>query len=109
MFIRHNNLMQRTGVCGNMLRGVTPLSVSGRIVSVSALVVEVAGLLGQVFVGDQLTLHGRDGGSVRAEVSSFRNGLAQVSPSVLLKDSALGRRQHCYRGQRDFWRCQMPG
>jgi flagellum-specific ATP synthase len=63
-----------------MLQGITPLSVSGRIVSVSGLVVEIAGLTGQVFVGDQLLLNGRDGASVRAEVAGFRDGLAQALP-----------------------------
>jgi flagellum-specific ATP synthase len=63
-----------------MLHGITPLSVCGRIVSVSGLVVEIAGLTGQVFVGDQLLLSGRDCASVRAEVAGFRDGLAQALP-----------------------------
>jgi flagellum-specific ATP synthase len=66
--------------CGAMLRGIAPLAITGRIVSVSGLVVEVAGLTGQVFVGDQLLLNGRDGASVRAEVAGFRDGLAQALP-----------------------------
>ncbi len=57
-----------------------PIAVSGRIVSVSGLVVEIAGLSGQAFVGDQLHLDGRDGASVRAEVVGFRDGLAQAMP-----------------------------
>jgi flagellum-specific ATP synthase len=63
-----------------MLRGVTPITITGRIVSVSGLVVEVAGLAGQVFVGDQLLLYGRDGTSVRAEVAGFHDGNAQALP-----------------------------
>ena len=42
-------------------------TINGRIVSVSGLVVEVAGLAGHAYVGDQLMLFGRGGTSVRAE------------------------------------------
>src|SRR5580700_10599862 len=80
VFMRRIDLTEKLTACGMMLRGITPVSVSGHIVSVSGLVVEVAGLTGQVFVGDQVRLHGRDGGSVRAEVAGFRGGLAQVLP-----------------------------
>jgi flagellum-specific ATP synthase len=57
-----------------------PAAVSGRIVSVSGLAVQIAGLSGQVFVGDQLQLDGRDGAPVRAEVVGFREGLARALP-----------------------------
>jgi flagellum-specific ATP synthase len=63
-----------------MVRGITPVAISGRIISVSGLIVEVAGLSGQVYVGDQLLLFGRAGASVRAEVVGFRDGLAQALP-----------------------------
>ncbi len=63
-----------------MLRGITPLAVTGRIVSASGLVAEISGLTGQIFVGDQLMLHGRDGAAVRAEVAGFRDGLARALP-----------------------------
>jgi flagellum-specific ATP synthase len=78
--MRHNNLVEKISACGSMLRNITPLAVSGSIVSVSGLVVEIAGLSGQVFVGDQLLLRRRDGASVRAEVAGFRDGLAQALP-----------------------------
>ena len=78
--MRQINLTEKMDACGTMLRGIAPLAITGRIVSVSGLVVEVAGLTGQVFVGDQLLLNGRDGASVRAEVAGFRDGLAQALP-----------------------------
>jgi flagellum-specific ATP synthase len=78
--MRQNNLTDRINACAVTLRGITPIAVSGRVVSISGLVVEIAGLSGHVFVGDQLQLHGRDGASVRAEVAGFRDGLAQVLP-----------------------------
>ena len=78
--MRRNSLSEKIGACGAMLRDITPLTVSGRIVSVSGLVVDVAGLAGQAFVGDQLLLYGRDDASVRAEVVGFHDGLAQALP-----------------------------
>jgi flagellum-specific ATP synthase len=67
-------------MCGAGLRGITPLAINGCIVSVSGLVVEITGMSGQVFVGDQLLLSGRDGPPVRAEVVGFRDSLAQALP-----------------------------
>ena len=78
--MRRNNLVEKVSACASVLRAVTPLAVSGRIISVSGLVVEVAGLTGQVFVGEQLRLYGRDGASIRAEVAGFRDGIAQALP-----------------------------
>src|ERR1700722_20004460 len=80
VFMRQKNLTDRINACAGVLHGITPVAVSGRIVSVSGLVVEIAGLSGQAYVGDQLQLFGRDGDSVRAEVAGFRDGLAQVLP-----------------------------
>jgi flagellum-specific ATP synthase len=80
IFMRQIGLTAKLNACGAMLHGITPLSVSGRIVSVSGLVVEISGLTGQVFVGDQLLLNGRDGASVLAEVVGFHDGLAQTLP-----------------------------
>jgi len=78
--MRQNNLIEKIRACGSMLRDVTPVAISGRVASVSGLTVEIAGLAGQVFVGDQVLLSGRDGASVRAEVAGFRDGIARVLP-----------------------------
>lgn len=78
--MRQNNLAEKINACASALRGVTTVAVSGSIISVSGLVVEIGGLSGQVFVGDQLLLRGRDGATVRAEVAGFRDGLAQALP-----------------------------
>jgi flagellum-specific ATP synthase len=78
--MRQKNLTDRINACAGVLHGITPVAVSGRIVSVSGLVVEIAGLSGQAYVGDQLQLFGRDGASVRAEVAGFRDGVAQALP-----------------------------
>ena len=72
--------MEKINTSGALLRGITPIAINGCIVSVSGLVVEIAGLAGHAFVGDQLLLQGRDGASVRAEVAGFRDSLAQALP-----------------------------
>jgi flagellum-specific ATP synthase len=60
-----------------MLRGITPVEITGRVVSVSGLVVEVGGLAGQVSsaISSSCTV-----ATVRAEVAGFRDGVAQVLP-----------------------------
>jgi flagellum-specific ATP synthase len=89
--MKYNNLINRINTCVGELRSVTPIAVSGRIVSVAGLVVEIAGLSGQVFVGDQLQLEGRDGASVRAEVAGFRDGLARALPFAGLEGLGPGQ------------------
>jgi flagellum-specific ATP synthase len=89
--MRQNNLVEKITACVSVLRGITPLAVSGSVVSVSGLVVEIAGLSGQVFVGDQLLLSGRDGASMRAEVAGFRDGLAQALPFGSLEGLGPGQ------------------
>ncbi len=79
--MRHNNLVQKMKHAAGVLRGITPLAISGRIVSVSGLVVEVAGTLRPGICRRPVACcDGRDGASVRAEVAGFRDGLAQALP-----------------------------
>jgi flagellum-specific ATP synthase len=89
--MRRNSLAKRINASGALLRGITPLAINGCIVSVSGLVVEVAGLAGQVFVGDQLLLRGRDSTPVRAEVVGFRDSLAQALPFSALEGLGPGQ------------------
>ena len=89
--MRQTNLAQKIISSAAALRGINPLLISGRIASVSGLVAEVSGLSGQVCVGDQLLLHGRDGMSVRAEVAGFRDGLAQALPFAPIEGLGPGQ------------------
>jgi flagellum-specific ATP synthase len=89
--MRQMNLTEKIKSCGSALRGIPPIHITGRVVAVSGLVVEVGGLAGQVFVGDQLLLYGRDGASVRAEVAGFRDGLAQALPFGTLEGLGPGQ------------------
>jgi flagellum-specific ATP synthase len=54
--------------------------ISGRVVAVSALSVDIAGLSGQASIGDRLTLHARHGGAVPAEVIAVRGNVLQAAP-----------------------------
>jgi flagellum-specific ATP synthase len=90
--MRQSYLADKLNTCGARLRGITPLTLSGRIASVSGLVAEVSGLTGQIFVGDQVLLHGRDGATVRAEVAGFRDGLAQALPFGALEGLGPGQK-----------------
>src|SRR6202020_2949258 len=78
--MKHNSLTKKLDACDGMMRGVTPTAITGHVISVSGLLVEVSGLTGHVFVGDQLRLSARDDGAITAEVVGFRDGLAQALP-----------------------------
>jgi flagellum-specific ATP synthase len=52
----------------------------GRVAAVSALSVEVAGLSGQLAVGDRLVLTARNGQAVAAEIIAVRGSVLQAAP-----------------------------
>jgi flagellum-specific ATP synthase len=54
--------------------------LEGHVAGLSGLIADVDGLGAHVSVGDRLTLSGRDGHRVAAEVVGFRRGLAQTMP-----------------------------
>jgi flagellum-specific ATP synthase len=54
--------------------------LSGRVVAVSALSVDIAGLAGQLSIGDRLTLHTRNGAVVPAEVIAVRGKILHAAP-----------------------------
>ena len=68
----------RLRACGNLLAGAAPLALSGQVQTVSGLAVEVAGLGSQLALGDRLTLEGRRGEAIPAEVVSFGRGTARA-------------------------------
>src|SRR4051812_43548974 len=61
-----------------LLRRVRPTSISGSVVAVQGLMVEVDGLPDLLAVGDRLHLQTRDGRPIPGEVTGFRSGLAQI-------------------------------
>jgi flagellum-specific ATP synthase len=89
--MRQQSLAEMLNACEGMLRNVTPVAITGRVISVSGLLVEVAGLAGHAFIGDQLRLSGRDGGAITAEVVGFRDGLAQALPFGVLDGLGPGQ------------------
>lgn len=60
------------------LRRIPLVSISGTVVNLLGLVVEVEGLAGLAAIGDRLDLQARDGRIIPAEVIGFRNRLAQA-------------------------------
>jgi flagellum-specific ATP synthase len=54
--------------------------MSGRVVAVSALSVDIAGLAGQLSIGDRLTLHTRNGVAVPAEIIAVRGKILHAAP-----------------------------
>jgi len=60
------------------LQDIEASRLEGRVTSVSGLAVEVAGLNHHLSLGDRLTLRGRGGGTVAAEIVAFRDGMAQA-------------------------------
>lgn len=90
--MRRSNLVNRANACGAALRALPSAVTHGHIASVSGLAAEIAGLSGQAFVGDQLALHGRDGGPVRAEIAGFHHGLARALPFGSLDGLGPGQR-----------------
>jgi flagellum-specific ATP synthase len=55
-------------------------ALHGHVAAVSALSVEVAGLAGQLAVGDRLTLAARNGTPVAAEIIAIRGAMLQAAP-----------------------------
>jgi len=67
-------------------------TVFGRVVAVTGLMVEVAGLRGSVSIGDQCRVAGRRGRQVICEVVGFRDDRALVMPFGSLDGVGLGYR-----------------
>ncbi len=76
--MRKYSLDERLGASIAMLRRISPAYVSGSVVNLYGLLVEVDGLSNLVTIGDRLNLHARDNKVIPAEVIGFRNRLAQL-------------------------------
>jgi flagellum-specific ATP synthase len=60
------------------MRQLSPLRMEGQVSGVAGLAVDVSGLSHYVSVGDRVTLQGRNGTDVPAEIVGFRGGMAQA-------------------------------
>jgi flagellum-specific ATP synthase len=60
------------------MRQLAPLRMEGQVSGVAGLAVDVCGLSHHISVGDRVTLQGRNGATVPAEIVGFRGGLAQA-------------------------------
>ncbi|MBS0640151.1 MAG: flagellar protein export ATPase FliI [Proteobacteria bacterium] len=73
-----DTLQARLGASIALLRRIPPVYISGTVIALQGLLVEVGGLATLLTIGDRVTLRCRDGRGVDAEVTGFRNGLTQV-------------------------------
>lgn len=78
--MRCSSFRERGAASLARLREIVPLRIEGRVAGLSGLVVDVDGLAGHVALGDHLLLQQRGGGWGRAEIVSFRQGVAQAMP-----------------------------
>jgi flagellum-specific ATP synthase len=75
-----------------MLRRIPLACVSGSVVNLYGLLVEVDGLSNLVAIGDRLCLHAREDKVIPAEVIGFRNRLAQLMAFAPLDGLGPGAR-----------------
>ena len=76
--MRNYSLADRLDASVALLRRIPLAYVSGTVVNLYGLLVEVDGLSNLIAIGDRLNLRARDDRIIPAEVIGFRNRLAQV-------------------------------
>ena len=82
------------GVCRALIRQLTPLNISGTIVGVSSLTVQVDGLRGIVAIGDRLNLAAQNDRLIPAEVVGLTGKLATAMAYGPLDGVGPGNRAH---------------
>ncbi len=98
------NLGDRINASAATLRRIPFARISGTVVSLQGLMAEVDGLGGLIAVGDRLDLRDRNNRIIPAEVTGFRDRLAQVmafAPLDGLGPGAAADRQTDYHGTLD--------
>jgi len=76
--VRQVPVVRRLAAVGAALASENLGAIQGRVLAVSGLTIEVAGLGGQAAVGDRLRVRARGGRELPAEIVSFRRGTAQA-------------------------------
>ena len=74
----------------NDTRRLPEWRLHGRVAAVVGLLVEIGGVEGSLFIGDQCDIFARGDRRVRCEVIGFRNGRALAMPYGALEGVALG-------------------
>jgi flagellum-specific ATP synthase len=80
------------------VRGVSAVTIEGRVLSASGLTVDVAGIARHASLGDRVALIGRSGIEIPAEIVSFGRGLARAMPFEALGDIGPGCRARVGHG-----------
>ncbi|HQT78303.1 MAG TPA: FliI/YscN family ATPase [Rhodopila sp.] len=73
-----NSLQDRVDAASARLRRIDWLRISGTVIHVQGLLIEIEGLFGLAAIGDRLELRTRDGASVPAEVIGFHGQALQA-------------------------------
>jgi flagellum-specific ATP synthase len=73
--------------------------LTGHVVAVSALSVDIAGLAGQLSIGDRLSLHARNGTIVAAEIIAVRGNVLQAAPFGATLGIGAGAPAHAPAGE----------
>ncbi len=76
----------------NELGRLPTFHVFGNVSGVQGLLIEVAGVQGNLSIGDRCNIHARDGRVVVAEVVGFRDGKALLMPYGALEGIGIGCR-----------------
>jgi flagellum-specific ATP synthase len=87
---RRYSFAERVAACEARLRRVDSIKISGTIVRLQGLLVEVEGLFGLGAIGDRLELAARDGGVIPAEVVGFRDKALLAMPYGALEGVRQG-------------------
>lgn len=73
------------------MRSASSTRIQGLVGGVSGLVVDIDGLNGLTSIGDRITLPGRDGNPIEAEIVGFRQARAQAMPFGTLEGIGPGQ------------------
>ena len=93
-------LSDRLAVFRQSLAEQPVIRVDGRVVGASGLTVDIAGIARHVGLGDRVTLIGRGGTEVPAEIVSFVDGLACAMPFTEMEGIGPGCIARCHPGGR---------
>lgn len=76
--MRQNSILDRFARASDQLNGIAAAALTGRVAAVEGLCVDLAGLSGQISIGDRVTLCARDSRQVAAEIIGFRGRNARA-------------------------------
>ena len=85
-------LRHRLAAVDDAIRNLPAIEVAGRVTAAAGLTLDVAGLAGHVGLGDRVSVCGRGGRHVEAEIVAVRGGIARAMPYGPLDGIGAGTR-----------------